>query len=160
MIWTCDLETKVWNRPLMWHWNISVFLVNKRSVPFMIHQPSTVLKKLTFQYFSQMNALECQSNLFAGKAKVYLGSSFDKIWKASSHQCCIHVQSFKVLCFLVLEKKSFTIYGHGGHLGQEIPTIWINFCSARIVIYGCSTPLWQLLFPPNIFKIFPSIWET
>ena len=40
--------------------------------------------------------------------------------------------SFKIIGFLVLEKKIFkifTIYGHGGHLGHVTWTIYINFRS-------------------------------
>ena len=45
---------------------------------------------------------ENQSNLYAGKAKVNLGSSLEQIWKATSHLC--FKQSFMVPCLKVLEK--------------------------------------------------------
>ena len=57
-----------------------MFLDKKVPASNMIHQPSTNLEKLLFQYFPHTNVLESQSNLFAGKAKIYLGSSLEQIW--------------------------------------------------------------------------------
>ena len=37
--------------------------------------------------------------------------------------------SFKIIGLLVLEKKIFTIYGHGGHLGHVTCAFYINFLS-------------------------------
>ena len=39
------------------------------------------------------------------------------------------MRSFNDLSLLVLKKKSFTMCGHGGHLGHVARTIWTNFRS-------------------------------
>ena len=49
-----DLETKFKGHPLALIY--FMFLVIKVCVPNLIHKPSTVLEKSTYQYFSHMNA--------------------------------------------------------------------------------------------------------
>ena len=51
--------------------------------------------------------------------------------------CLMFLLSFKIIGFLVLEKKiynDFAIYGHGGHLGHVTWTIYTNFRSSSLTM--------------------------
>ena len=46
----------------------------------IIHKPSIAFEKLTFQYFSHMNAEEGQTDYFVERSKVNLRSSWSADW--------------------------------------------------------------------------------
>ena len=93
--------------------------------------PNTILEKFTFHYFSLRHPLGSQSNLYVARSNLNLGSSFEKIFQASSSQCFI--PTFKVPSHSVLRKKSFKRFllymNLVAALGQQAGTIWTNFCS-------------------------------
>ena len=62
--------------------------------------------------------------------------------------------SVKIIGFLVLEKKifkDFTIYGHGGHLGNVACTIYINFLS-HLPGFTCNFALIDQLVSEKMFE--------
>ena len=59
---------------------IFIFLGNKECVTNTIQKPSIVLEKMTFQYFSHMNAVDSQTDLLIERSVVSLGSSFEQTW--------------------------------------------------------------------------------
>ena len=76
-----------------------MFLVNKISVPNMIHQPLTVLEKWNFQYFPHINSLESQFNLFAGKARSSWDHHFNKFGRPQVINVLYKVSRFSVSWF-------------------------------------------------------------
>lgn len=64
----------------------TMFLVITVSVPNMIPQPPTILKELTFQYFSHTHAQGNQFDFYVKISKVNLSSLFYEYLLASSPQ--------------------------------------------------------------------------
>ena len=106
---SCDLETKATHWP--WHWHISIFVVNKVSVPNMIHQPSIVFKKLPF-YIFPYECIEISIWPFHKKVKrqlrIIIWTNLVGIESQLSHN--YYILSFKIPSFLVPEKNFQKIF--------------------------------------------------
>ena len=99
-----------------------MFLVHKVSMPYIIHKPSTMFEKLTFQYSFHINAKESQSNLFLQEKQRSTWGHYLK--NVEGHLCFTqNFQGFFVSWFWGRLTKVFTIYGQGGLLDQRTITI-------------------------------------
>ena len=81
-------------------------------------------------------------------------STYSSTLKNASTQ---YLPSFKIIGLLVLEKKifkGFVICSHGGHLGHETLTIYINFSSPFLRILHMKFGFaWPSAFRVEIFAI-------
>ena len=103
--------------------NITMFLVNKVSVPNTIHQPSTfLLKNWFFSIFPYK---------YIGKSIWPLVYCLIKFGRPQVNDALYQVSKFPVFDFGDDFQRAFTIYGNDGHLGQLTRNICIKFNSPK-----------------------------
>ena len=78
---------------------------------------------MTFQYFTPVNAEECQFDLLVEMSIINLQLSFGRFGRPHFIDAIYQVSRFHVSWLWTRRfSKVFTLYGHGGHLGHVTQT--------------------------------------